>query len=518
MTRPLSVLIVEDSPTDAKLIAAELRKAHEGLVFDRVDSADGLAAALHDGEWDVVICDWKMPGFSASAALAQVTGAKLDVPFIIVSGSVGEETAVQAMRSGAHDYVLKDRLARLAPAVERELREHQERKARRRAEHQLRQIQKMDAIGSLAGGIAHDFNNVLSVILGYSAMLCEALKPGDPLREDIEQIHSAGEHAADLTRQLLAFSRQQILQPKVLSLNSVVTGVEPMLRRLIGENIELTILVDAGLGLARVDPNQMEQVIMNVVVNARDAMPAGGKLTIETTNADLDDHYASEHLGATAGPHVMLAITDTGSGMDSETAMHMFDPFFTTKKEGKGTGLGLAMVFGIVKQSGGNIWVYSERDEGTTIKMYFPRVDRAEDSEWEAPKARPGASMRGTETVLLVEDDERVRKLAQVILRRHGYHVLEARNGGEALLICEQHKATIHLLLTDVVMPRMGGRELSERLKQIRPEMRVLYISGYTDNSIVHHGVLDSGVAFLQKPLKPDRLTKKVREVLDAAK
>jgi signal transduction histidine kinase len=523
MNESLRVLMVEDSETDAKLIAKELRRACGSIEMTRVEEAPSLRAALKEERWDLVICDWSMPNFSASAALQIVSETGLDLPFIIVSGHVGEDAAVQAMRAGANDYVLKDNLARLAPAVEREMRDRQQRQAQRqseaaleRAQDQLRQVQKMDAIGSLAGGIAHDFNNLLSIILSYTEMLCENLKPGDPMRADLEQVLAAGVRAAALTRQLLAFGRRQVMQPRIVNLNDIVGGIEPMLRRLLGEDIELTVLPRASLGMALLDIGQVEQVIMNVAANARDAMPGGGKLTIETANVELDDEYASEHLGAKGGPHVLLAVTDTGVGMDRETVSRMFEPFFTTKDEGKGTGLGLAMVFGIVKQSGGNVWVYSEPGKGTSLKFYFPRTERVEGAEVRPSQPPPGRALRGDETILLVEDDERVRSVTRLILKRHGYHVLEAGSAGDALLLCELHHATIQLLITDVIMPRMGGKQLAERLRAMRSDIRVLYMSGYTDNSIVHHGILDSGIAFLEKPIQPELLARKVREVLDA--
>ncbi|MDB4997895.1 MAG: hypothetical protein JWM74_5327 [Myxococcaceae bacterium] len=380
-------------------------------------------------------------------------------------------------------------------------------------ESQLRQGQKMEAIGLLAGGIAHDFNNLLSVILSYSELLSDDLNEGDPMRADLAEIQGAGTRAVELTRQLLAFSRQQVLQPKIVDATAIVAGLEKMLRRLIGEDVELTTLGGPELGTIMVDPGQMEQVIMNLAVNARDAMPRGGKLTIETADVVLDEAYAATHVGVKPGPHVMLAVTDTGSGMDKATQAHMFEPFFTTKGVGKGTGLGLATVFGIVRQSEGTVWVESELGRGTTFRVYFPTAATSVVSS-NTPAVEVRGALRGTETILLVEDEERLRILARSILRKYGYTVLDAQSAGDAFLLCEQHAESIDLLLTDVVMPRMSGRELSERLLKVRPQMKVLYMSGYTDDAVMRHGILESSIAFLQKPITPDALVRKVRTVL----
>ena len=626
MKRHVRVLLVEDSDEDAELITRELRRGFD-IELERVQTAEAMAAALDRKTWDIIISDYSMPRFSGPEAFGVLQSKRLDVPFIIASGTIGEDVAVSAMRLGVRDYLLKDKLARLVPAVERELGEAEARAARRATEtalaaserrlgdifdiapdaillvsakgtillanaaahrmfgwHELRgasvhtlvaagnftdptprrmgqmgdlqatrrdrttfpveiavapstvdgevatlailrdvterrtleerfrQTQKLEAIGSLAAGVAHDFNNLLSVILSYSAMVTDKLDPKDPMREDLGEIHTAAMRAADLTQQLLAFGRKQMLKLAPTNLSTVVGKLHTLLRRLIGEDIELTVLTAARLGTVLVDPSQVEQVVMNLVVNARDAMPSGGKITIETADAMLDEAYASQHVGVTPGWFVMIAVTDTGTGMDAETRARIFEPFFTTKEVGRGTGLGLSTVFGIVKQSEGHIWLYSEPGKGTTFKVYFPRVDQP---ATEQPARAVSETPRGAETILLVEDDEALRQLTAVILRRQGYHVLVAETGGDALLICEQHGATIHLLLTDVVMPKMNGRQLADRLKVLRPSMKVLFMSGYTDNAIVHHGVLDSDVAFLQKPITPGLLARKVREVLD---
>ena len=382
-------------------------------------------------------------------------------------------------------------------------------------EQQLRQAQKMEAVGRLAGGIAHDFNNILTAITGHADLLLEDLGHHDPRRADVDEIRRSAERAAGLTRQLLAFSRQQVLQPKVVDLNALVLDMDKLLRRLIGEDVELATVLDPTLGRVTADPGQLEQVIVNLAVNARDAMPQGGKLTLETRNIDLDSSYTLEHSLVKPGPYVQLTVSDSGIGMDEETQAHAFEPFFTTKPRGQGTGLGLAMVYGTVKQSGGFIWVYSEPGRGATFKIYLPRVDAPVESA--APPAPVERPPRGSETVLLAEDEPAVRAIARQALERQGYTVLAAPSGADALALAAQHGATIHLLLTDVVMPGMSGRDLADRLTAQRPGIRVLYISGYTDNAIVRHGMLEPGLAYLQKPFRPDALVRKVRDVLDEA-
>ena len=384
------------------------------------------------------------------------------------------------------------------------------------SEERLRQSQKMEAVGQLAGGVAHDFNNLLAVIIGYADMLLKRL-PADDERtiRQLQEIKKAGDRAKSLTRQLLAFSRKQVLQPKVLDLNEVVHDLEKMLGRLIGENIEMRTVLKADPGSVKADPGQIEQVLMNLAVNARDAMPDGGSLTIETDNVELNEGYTQKHRPIEAGSYVMIAVSDSGCGMSAELQSRIFEPFFTTKETGKGTGLGLSTVYGIVKQSGGAVWVYSEPGHGTTFKIYLPRVDEV--ASVVEPRVERSMTLTGTETVLLVEDEEAVRQLAEEVLQSNGYRVLGASNGNEAVIVAEKHDGVINLMVTDVVMPHLGGRELAEKLSVTRPDMRVLYMSGYTDDAIVHHGVLDGRAAFLEKPFAPDALALKVREVLSVA-
>jgi two-component system, cell cycle sensor histidine kinase and response regulator CckA len=373
----------------------------------------------------------------------------------------------------------------------------------------------MEAVGLLAGGVAHDFNNMLTVINGFSELLQRAMTPDSPQWEMVDQILTSGQRAAELVRQLLAFSRKQMIEPRVLDLNRVVTEMEKMLRRLIGEHIHVMTLLAPDLWPVRVDPAQVQQVIMNLVVNARDAMPRGGTLVIETANLVLDEAYVRDHLDALSGAHVLLTVSDTGMGMSEEVQAHIFEPFFTTKELGKGTGLGLATVYGIVRQSGGHIGVYSEEGRGTAFKVYLPRV-RGADEPVSGESHQPAEMTSGRETVLVVEDEITVRTLAAHLLRASGYVVLEAPDGHTAWRLAQAHPGRIHLLLTDVVMPGMSGPDLAQRLKEALPELKVLFMSGYTDGMVSHHGVLEPGMPFISKPFQPGDLARKVREVLDA--
>jgi two-component system cell cycle sensor histidine kinase/response regulator CckA len=636
MLTKIKVLHLEDAPLDSELLDVSLRQA--GIDWDivRVDSRNDFVAALDRGGFDVIVSDFRLPGYDGLQALQEARTRRPDVPFVFFTGNLGEARAIEALKSGATDYVLKDgAVERLAPAIQRAVREAAERRARAQAEEalkqseegfrrlfncnphptwvfdvetlrflevndaaiehygysrdeflgmritdirpsqevhlvkeavavhkdglrhfgawvhrtkdgrlitvdvaahdldlrghrgrlvvahditerkeleaQLQQSQKMDAIGRLAGGVAHDFNNLLGVIIGYGERLLRRLP--SPERREISEVLKAAEHAASLTRQLLTFSRRQVLKPRVLDLNAVVGELDGMLRRIIGEDVGLVTVLQDGLGHVMADPGQIQQVVMNLTVNARDAMPKGGRLTIETSNAELDESYGSVHLAVRPGRYVMLAVTDTGTGMDAATQARIFEPFFTTKEAGKGTGLGLSTVFGIVKQSEGNIWVYSEPLRGTTFKVYLPRVDEV--VEEQSPR-KAEAAAGGSETILLVEDADSLRELGREILEEHGYKVIEASSGTTALEGLERHTGALDLILTDLVMSGMSGRELADQITRMRPGTKVLFMSGYTDDALGHHGVLGPGTAFVEKPFTIDGLLRKVREVLDS--
>jgi signal transduction histidine kinase len=513
MTTPLNALLVEDLADDAALLVKELQKNGFDLKWKRVETEADYRANLNS-ELNVIFSDFALPQFSTMRALELLQESKLDIPFIIVSGTIGEEHAVESMKAGATDYVLKDNLNRLGPVVKRALREIQERVERKRAEAQFIEAQKMEVIGQLAGGVAHDFNNILAVIIGYGDLMMPQLDAEGLPHKCAEEIRQAADRAVALTRQLLVFSRKQTVQTVVLDLNDVVKDLDKMLHRLIDENVELTVVPGKETGRIKADSGQVGQVLMNLVVNARDAMPNGGKLTIETGNVMLDENFTRTHAGTAAGDYVMVAVTDTGSGMSDEVKARLFEAFFTTKPKGKGTGLGLATCQTIVKQCDGCIEVQSELGKGTTFKIYFPRVEQPLDITAQPTKAKSLA--RGTETLLVVEDEPSLRHLACNILESQGYNVLSANNGKEGLRAARECKGgPIRLVITDVIMPQMSGKMMAEWLKEVYPGLKILFTSGYTDDAIVQHGVLEPGIAFLPKPYTPAVLTSKVRELLD---
>lgn len=533
---PRRVLYVEHNSMDVELTVRHFAQEGPQYTLDvSRSSADALARLSQTPPYDAVLIDLRMPDESG---LDLVRNAKLKCvsmpPFIMISGQGDESAAIAAMKLGAADYVCKnegyldrlihatekaiayDHLSRVFAQLQSELTARkQAEEERNRLEAQIAQSQKMEAIGSLAGGIAHDFNNLLSVILSYTDVTIKNTADADPRKADLMEVKKAGEKAAVLTRQLLTFSRKQLIHPVSLNLNSVASGLEKMLRRILREDIEFVQVLSPDLGPIMADPGQVEQVLMNLVVNARDAMPDGGRITVETDNVRLDEEYCRSHVGLKPGLFVRLSVSDTGQGMDETTRQRVFEPFFTTKDKGKGTGLGLSTVYGIVTQCGGSIHVYSELGHGTTFKVYFP-WEMAGSPRVESPPPSPSlVRSKGNETILVVDDEEALRKVVKRTLEAAGYRVLTASDGEEALAVCARHMDDINLILTDVVMPRMGGKALVENLVRIRPSLRILYMSGYTDHSISHRGLLDSGIQLLSKPFTGAALTKKIREVLD---
>ncbi|MBZ5724743.1 MAG: response regulator [Acidobacteriia bacterium] len=510
-SQPLRVLFIGESGAEA--VAAELQRGGYQPDIEQVQTEGQLEAALA-GPWDIAISDFAVGDFGALAALRLIQDKALDLPLIVVSGRIRDSEVLSVLKAGAADHLTRGNLMRLNAAVERELRAAKMRRDRIGLEEQFRQAQKMEAVGRLAGGVAHDFNNLLTVITGYSDLLLADRGLHDRQRTALEEIRRSAERGGMLTHQLLAFSRRQPLEPRTVHINELVFQIEKMLHRLIGEDIELVTIPAAPQDAVHADPGRLEQVIMNLVVNARDAMPGGGKLTIETGTVNLSESLSARQLGVEPGRHVTISIADTGTGMDAETQSHLFEPFFTTKNPGRGTGLGLATAYGIIRQSGGAITVFSELGQGTTARIYLPLAE--DKTEARAPQAAAPETLTGAETILLVEDEARVRKLIAGILTARGYQVLEAPRGDEALRLCHTHEGAIDLAVVDVVMPEMSGPGLARECVSLRPQMRVLYISGYTDEAMVHHGVAPSGAAFLQKPFLPGALLSKVREVLDS--
>jgi two-component system cell cycle sensor histidine kinase/response regulator CckA len=514
MSTPLNVLLIEDSEDDTALIVRTIQRGGYETHHLRVETPDAFNTALATTQWDAIICDHSVPGLTSFTALEALRARDLDVPVIIVSGTIGEETAVRAMKAGAHDYVMKHNLARLLPALDRELREAQERAERRRAEAavklyemQLRQAQKMEAIGRLAGGIAHDFNNLLTAIIGYSDLLMQALPADDPTRRDVEAIKLAGDRGAALTRQLLAFSRQQVVEKRVVDLRDVVRDFEKLLRRLIGSDIELRVSYCEELATVMADPGQIGQIVMNLAVNARDAMPDGGLLTLGIACEPHREPQQPE-----AARWIVLSVKDTGIGMNAETQAHVFEPFFTTKRAGHGTGLGLSTVYGIAQQSGGDISIESAVGKGTLFRIWLPF---AEEERSESEKEMPARDMAplACRTILVAEDDALIRQLLRQALSDHS--LIEAADGFEALERLEGlDMGELDLLITEMMMPGLRGQELARQARTLQPHAQILFLSGYDEGA--REGLVDEEAEFLQKPFTVATIRSMVQKLLTA--
>jgi two-component system, cell cycle sensor histidine kinase and response regulator CckA len=515
----LRVLFVEDNEDDATLLQRHLERAGYKVESFRVDTHESFKNAVDNAKWDVVISDHSMPHFSSLEALSVLKAHDIDCPFIIVSGTIGEDMAVDAMRAGAHDYVIKNNLARLAPAIDRELGDAElrkqageERAARKAIELQLQQSQKMEAVGRLAGGIAHDFNNLLTAILGFAGLAIDKVNNGTgPVKFELEQVKQAADRAARFTKQLLAFSRQQVLSPRLIDPGESIEALIPMLRQLLGEDVELSVTARAS-GKVRVDPGQFEQVVMNLAVNARDAMPNGGTLRLATERVEVSPPVATR-LQIAPGEYILLTVADSGLGMDDATKSRIFEPFFTTKPPGQGTGLGLSTVYGILSQSAGAIDVDTAVSRGTTFRVYLPIAAAPIESQSRRPRPpRKVGQLEGT--VLVAEDEESVRLLVETVLSTSGFHVFTARSGTDAAALLQTIEQPIDLLITDIIMPGMIGPDLARLVLEKSPQTRVLYITGYATHSAVPAGFMQEDDALLQKPFLPEQLLAKVQERL----
>jgi two-component system, cell cycle sensor histidine kinase and response regulator CckA len=511
MGAPLRLLIIEDSEDDCALIVRELKRGGYEPAFKRVDSQDALKPVLALQDWDLVISDFSMPQFSGSDALKMVRTTGSDAPFIFVSGTMGEDTAVEALKNGAQDYLVKTNLKRLVPAVQRELREAGERRERKRLEQHVQQLQKFEAIGRLAGGIAHDFNNAIGAIMGWAEIGCEEAEPGTRFHDRFERIHSQAVWAGKLTSQLLTFARRQVLQPRATNLNTSIDEGIKLLHRVIGEQIEVRVHKDQDLNITLVDPTQVEQAIMNLCLNARDAMSEGGILTLETRNVEIDEQYCRQHPSGRPGRYVMLSVSDTGAGMDKETLDQVFEPFFTTKELGRGTGLGLATVYGVVKQHEGFVYAYSEPGNGTVFRLYFPVVIGA--TETRAVK-REEPPQKGTGTILLADDYEALRESTRAMLEELGYEVMCAQDGLEAVQLFMMNADKIDLVLLDVVLPAHSGPEVYAQISALRPGTPVIFASGYTAENALLKSAIQKGVAILEKPFRMSSLSRAIRDAL----
>jgi signal transduction histidine kinase len=514
MNTPLRVLIVEDSEDDTALLVRELQRGGYEVTSERVDSPEALDTAVAEREWDVVICDYSMPHFSGIDALRLLREKGSRVPFIFLSGTIGEETAVAALKQGAQNYLLKDNMKRLIPAIQRELREKEERQQREDLEQRVQRLQKFESIGRLAGGIAHDFNNALGVILGWAQLGDEKAEvvSRQQLRETFHKIADAARHSAGLTSQLLAFARRQILQPRDINLNDLVIETTTLLKSAVGARIEFRVVLATDLNSIRADPSQIHQVIMNLCLNARDAMPQGGRLLVETQNTEVREDFCKKYPYSKPGKYVLLSVTDTGVGMNAETLEHIFEPFFTTKEMGKGTGLGLATVYGIVKQHEGFLNVGSEPGRGSTFLAYFPASLDLD----EVPRVPiTNHSRGGNETILLAEDNEALQDLTVRTLEGLGYRVIAVSNGVEAVREFTANRNRIDMVILDVAMPMLDGTEAYLQMCEIRPDLPVVFTTGHTTESVLLGTLVKEGAAFLQKPYPLSSLSRIVRDLLD---